>query len=74
MKRIIALLFASAIFQWGAAQVKEGKITYEDMIQRSYDPEQIALQAGGVVPPKTTVAAGVGLSGTADAKPKGRWI
>lgn len=53
---------------------KEGKITYEDMIQRSYDPEQLALQAGGVVPPKTTAAAGVGLSGTMDAKPKGRWI
>ena len=32
MKRIIALLVASAIFQWAAAQVKEGKITYEEKI------------------------------------------
>ncbi|MBI1781787.1 MAG: GLPGLI family protein [Sphingobacteriales bacterium] len=32
MKRIIALLIASALFQWVAAQVKEGKITYEEKI------------------------------------------
>lgn len=32
MKRIIALLIATAIYQWVAAQVKEGKITYEEKI------------------------------------------
>lgn len=55
---------------------REGKITYEDMIQRSYDPEQLALQAGGVVPPKATAGAGVASSrtGVLGEKPKGRWI
>lgn len=32
MKRIIALLIASVVFQWAAAQVKEGKISYEEKI------------------------------------------
>ncbi len=55
---------------------KEHKITYEDMIQRSYDPEQIALQAGGVAPSKTTAGVGAASSGAGAPidKPKGRWI
>ncbi len=56
---------------------KEHKITYEDMIQRSYDPEQIALQAGGIAPSKTaTAGAGAASSGTGALgdKQKGRWI
>jgi GLPGLI family protein len=32
MKRMIALIIASALFQWVAAQVKEGKIVYEEKI------------------------------------------
>ncbi|MGE5105908.1 MAG: GLPGLI family protein [Sphingobacteriales bacterium] len=32
MKRIFALLIASTIFQWAAAQVKEGKIVFEEKI------------------------------------------
>ena len=32
MKQIIALLFALVIFQWATAQVKEGKIVFEEKI------------------------------------------
>lgn len=55
---------------------KEHKITYEDMIQRSYDPEQLALQAGGIAPSKTAANAGIASSGagTLGDKSKGRWV